>query len=225
MDIFLSAFLWIFATLLVVIFASYLTKKIGEKVLVSFYSILVVISAITATKLINIFGLTVPAGVVVYAASFLITDIISEVYGKKSAVTAVWLGLVSMVIFYGYALITVYWQPAEYWPHQESYATIIGLSVRITLAGIIAFIISQLNDVTVFHYLKGKHERKKLALRNILSTSISQLIDTIIFITIAFYGVFDIIPLIIGQYLIKLIIAFLDTPFVYWGRYILTEKE
>ena len=213
--------IWILLTLGVVLLASYLSKKYGEKLLVGFYSVLVVISAVTATKLITLLTFTVPAGVVVYAASFLITDLISEVYGKKSAITTVWMGFLAMIVYYLYALVTVHWSPAPYWENQDAYETIMNQSIRITLAGIVAFLVSQINDVAVFHYLKKKTHGKKLALRNIISTAVSQGIDTILFISIAFYGVFDIVPLIIGQYVIKLIIAFVDTPFVYLGRKIL----
>jgi hypothetical protein len=223
---YLLAIFWIISTLFVVIGATYLSKSFGIIAMSTLYSAMVVISAVAATKIIDIFGLFVPAGVIIYAASFLITDLISEVYGKKIAIRTVWLGFFSMGIFSLYSYITVQWQAAPFWTNQEAYESVVGISIiRITIAGFVAFILSQLNDVTIFHLLKNRADEKGkdlLWVRNLVSTGTSQLIDTVVFITIAFYGVYDnILNLIIAQYTIKLIVAAVDTPLAYWGRKIL----
>ncbi len=225
---FIGSSFWIVATLMAIIGIIYLTRNNGETTLIGLYSALIVIASVTATKIVTFFGFSVPAGVIVYASSFLITDLISEVYGKDSAIRAVRLGLFCMLLFLMYSFVTVKWSSAPFWQNQAAYESVIGLSIRVSIAGIVAFIISQSNDVIIFHYFKEKQQDSfplALALRNCLSTATSQLIDTTIFITIAFYGTFEIIPLIIGQYCVKLIIAGMDTIFVYWGRHILTSKR
>ncbi len=221
---FLLIVLWIVGTLVTMWIAAHLTKRLGYGILVGVYSGLVVTSSLAASKLISVFGLVVPAGVIVYAMSFLATDLLSECYGKREARVAVWAGLFSMALFFAYSKITVYWPAASFYQNTEAYNVIAGQSARIALAGLIAFVISQLWDIFVFHLLKERHGRAHLWARNIGSTVGSQLIDTAVFISIAFYGVAPILPLIGAQYLIKVMVAGLDTPFAYWGRRIITGK-
>lgn len=235
---------WIVVSLLLVILVIWLAKlreTITEHVtliaLTTLYSALVVASVIAATKIIRfeipllsdwLFpdGMFVPAGVIVYAASFLITDLISEVYGKKEAMTAVYLGFTSMMIFSLYSLLMVKWEAAPYWTDQEAFVSVVDLSFRITMAGWISFLVSQNWDVRVFHWLKAEGTEygkpQHLWIRNNVSTITSQFIDSTLFISIAFIGIYDsVINMIIAQWLIKCIIALIDTPFAYWGRYIL----
>lgn len=216
--------------------------------LITLYSTTVVTSVIAATKIIrfdiryisDLFfsgEMSVPAGVIVYAVSFLITDLISEVYGKKSAISAVYLGFASMLIFSFYSLLMVWWQPASYWTGQESFSSVVQSSFRITIAGCVSFLISQYWDVSIFHWLKRKKESThkdneqklpKLWERNTLSTITSQFIDSTIFISIAFIGTYEdkmVINMIIAQWMIKIIIALLDTPFAYLGRNILLKEK
>jgi len=225
MYLLLLGIFWIVITLAVVTCAAYISKLLSYSFLIATYTGLVVISVTTATKLISFFGVTVPAGVIVYSASFLITDIISEVYGKDKAQTAVWAGFYAMLLFFLYSYVTVIWPIAPYWNNQKSYEIIMGLSTRVAFAGAISFIFSQLTDVFIFHLLKNRHGQDKLFIRNNVSTWVSQLFDTTIFISIAFYGVFPIVQLIVSQYFIKIFIALADTPFLYLSRKILMKKD
>lgn len=120
----------------------------------------------------------------------------------------------------------VKWEAAPYWTGQEAFVSVVNLSFRITMAGWISFIVSQNWDVRVFHWLKkdgtecGKPQH--LWIRNNVSTITSQFIDSTLFISIAFIGIYDsVVNMIIAQWLIKCLIALIDTPFAYWGRYIL----
>lgn len=220
---------WILVTLFVVNLVCLLTRKQGYITLTSLYCTMAVSSAIAATKMISIFGLFVPGGVIIYATSFLITDLISEVFGKKAAIKTVYYGFGAMLVFAGYSLLMVYWEAAPYWTNQEAFASVVGLSFRITMAGWISFMISQYWDVMIFHQLKKSGKKwidKRLWVRNCGSTITSQLLDSTIFIFIAFYGIYDNIwQMILAQYLVKVIIAVLDTPFAYWGRSILMNYQ
>lgn len=215
--------IWVVGTLVIVSIAFWFARNRGVSVLAGVYVGLVVTSIVVATKIITIFGYAVPAGVIVYSASFLITDTISECYGKDEAYTAVWTGFGAMILYLLYALVTVHWPSASFWGNQEEYALIVNQSWRVAGAGALSFIASQTLDIYVFHYLKNMHKERLLGLRNILSTSISQAIDTTLFIVIAFFGVYPILPLILTQWIIKVGIAFIDTPFVYLGRRIITK--
>lgn len=226
---FFSEAFWIIATLLVVVFVCYIAKKDGCVTLTSLYCTMAVASAVAATKMVSIFGFYVPGGVIIYAASFLITDLISEVYGKEAAVKTVYCGFGAMLVFASYSLLIVHWVPAPFWTNQASFESVVGLSFRITMAGWISFMISQSWDVQVFHWLKESSKKylcNHLWVRNCASTITSQFIDSALFILIAFYGIYDsLFQMILAQYVVKVIIALFDTPFVYWGRYVLQRKS
>ena len=222
--------LWILVTLSVIIVICYMfkNKNQGYLILTVLYSTMAVSSAVAATKMISIFGFYVPGGVILYAASFLITDLISEVYGKQPAVKTVYCGFIAMLIFAGYSLLIVHWEPAPFYTQQAAFESVVSLSFRITMAGWISFMASQYWDVIVFHYLKESDKKfinKHLWIRNCGSTITSQLIDSALFIFIAFYGIYDIWQMILSQYIVKVIIALCDTPFAYWGRYILRSDQ
>ena len=112
--------------------------------------------------------------------------------------------------------IVIQWQPAVFAAEfSEMFAKVLALTPRITIAGFVAYVISQHHDVWAFHFWKRKTKGKHLWFRNNISTIVSQLLDSVIFISIAFYGVFPILPLILGQWVVKIIIALIDTPFMY----------
>jgi len=180
-----------------------------------FASILVAANAAGA-KLIQVGPLAASATVFAYAVSFPITDTVSEVYGKKAANKIVIIGFMAVVIAVIFYQIALHSPGASFFSDQEAFEKVFSLSGRILLGGLLAYLVSQFLDVWVFHKIKSITGEKFLWLRNNGSTAISQLVDTVIFITVAFAGVVSNLPeLILGQYVIKLVIAFIDTPIVY----------
>ena len=173
---------------------------------------------ILASKIITFLWWSVPGGVIVFSTTFLLTDMISEFYGKKEAKRAVWAGFFASILYIFSTLIVMYWQPAPFWQNQEAFASVLGLSFRITIASLLTYLISQFNDVYLYHWIKKKTKGKHLWLRNCGSTLVSQALDTVIFITIAFYGLFPILPMMIGLYVVKVLVALIDTPFLYIVR-------
>ncbi|MBN1829511.1 MAG: queuosine precursor transporter [Deltaproteobacteria bacterium] len=173
---------------------------------------------IIASKIVVLGGLIVPAAIIVYPLTFLFTDVVAEVEGKKSAhrlvMTGFYLSLVMVVVlFIGKILPS-----APFWVHQKSYDLILGATPRVVAASMIAYLVSQNHDVWAFHWWRKVTNGRHLWIRNNFSTIVSQLIDSILFIGLAFGGVFPtktIIAMILGQYVIKVIIAILDTPFCY----------
>ena len=184
-------------------------------VLVAAFSGSLVIASVLASKIINIFGVFVPAGVFAYCITFICTDVISEIWGKRHANTAVIAGFLTLAIAFLLIQISLHWTAAPFWNNQSAFRAIVGMTPRIILGSIAAYIISQLNDVWLFHFIKEKTGQKHLWLRNNISTTISQFIDSVVFITIAFYGVMPIWPLVFGQWMVKMVIAIADTPIVY----------
>jgi uncharacterized integral membrane protein (TIGR00697 family) len=178
------------------------------------------VANIIASKVIILFGFAAPAGIIVYPLTFMVTDVVSEVYGKQKAKRIVWTGFAMMVLLLVITRIAVWLPPAPFYREQEAFRKIFDASSRIILASLIAYLASQSCDVALFHFWKGVTKDRHLWIRNNLSTMTSQLIDTILFIFIAFYGIYnfyDCFRLIGGQYLFKFVFAVLDTPFVYMG--------
>ncbi|MGE4318841.1 MAG: queuosine precursor transporter [Deferribacterales bacterium] len=183
------------------------------------------IAAVLASKIINIFGLFVPAGILAYSVTFLVSDTIGEIWGKKTAnniVIAGFIALASVFVLIRFAIIL---PSAPFWGNQEAFSTILSASSRIIIASLIAYLVSQYHDVWLYHFIKDRTGKKHLWLRNNASTAMSQLLDSVIFIVIAFYGVMPLLPLILGQWVIKLIIALIDTPFVYGLVWFLRDRE
>jgi uncharacterized integral membrane protein (TIGR00697 family) len=183
--------------------------------LVSMFVGALVISSVLASKIISIFGLFVPAGVLAYCITFVVTDVISEIWGKGRANRVVFSGFIALLVTFLLIRIALAWDAAPFWTEEKAFSSVLGSTSRIIIASFIAYLVSQFHDVWAFHIWRRVTRERHLWLRNTASTVVSQFIDTVIFITIAFYGTMPVFPLIKGQYLIKVLIALLDTPFVY----------
>jgi uncharacterized integral membrane protein (TIGR00697 family) len=183
-----------------------------------------VVAAVMASKIIVVGPIVVPAGVLAYCLTFLITDVISEVWGKERAQTVVMGGFITLVLVFVLTGISILWPAAPFWPHQQAYKTILGSSARIMVASLAAYFFSQYHDVWAFHFWRRLTSERFLWLRNNASTIVSQLLDSVVFITIAFYGTMPLAPLILGQWVVKVGIALLDTPFVYLLVHLLRRR-
>jgi len=218
--------IWILATLVVGSLAGVLGKRYGVEYPIALMAALVVMANIFANKIVVFGPFTVPAGVIVFSMTFFITDLLSEKWGKKYAHKAVWAGFFSSLVLLISVYIVVNWQAAPFATEMgEMFAKVLALTPRITLAGFAAYIVSQNHDIWAFHFWKKKTKGKHLWFRNNASTIVSQLIDSVIFIAIAFYGIFPIIPLILGQWVVKIIIALMDTPFMYGAIWLMDKVK
>lgn len=183
----------------------------------------ITIASVLASKIINVAGLFVPAGILAYSITFTCTDVISEVWGAKRARDSVLAGFISLVIVLVLAQIAIVWPKAPFWNNSEAFDTILGTTSRVIVASLVAYLASQFHDVWMFHFLRRLTKGKYLWIRNNASTAISQFFDSFIFIVIAFWGVMPIWPLIIGQWVVKIVIAILDTPVIYLVVWILRK--
>lgn len=171
-------------------------------------------------KLFTAFGITLSCGILAYPVTFLVTDLISEVYGEKHAQRLVITGLI--MSFYLLALLKLgqYLPVAPGLDRQAEYEAMFGSSIRAIIASMIAYTVAQFLDVKMFHFWKRLTKGKYLWLRNNASTMVSQLIDSSLVVTILFYGVLpapELTQLIIASWAFKLAIAALDTPLLYLG--------
>ena len=163
-------------------------------------------------------------GILVFPVLFLVTDIIAEVHGKQKAKEFVYLGLFVLIFVLFVTSIAVLLPTSERsFVSGAEYAAIFGTTLRIFVASILGFFLSQMHDVHAFHFWKKKTGGKHLWLRNNASTVVSQFIDTTIFMFVAFYGMTPkftvgyVFALIIPYWIIKVLFAAFDTPFCYAG--------
>jgi len=175
-------------------------------------------------------------GTILFASTFLCTDILSEYYGKEKARKNVLIGFCSFFLMTILMLVTIGIQPAEdEWVSmvQESLAILFTPMTSIFVASMIAYLISQYFDIWFFSYLKTVSSNKLLWLRNNVSTAVSSLIDNTIFSIFAWiilnpnpFPLSDVImTFILGVYLLRVFIALLDTPFIYLARYFIPKEK
>lgn len=183
---------------------------------------------------VNAFGMEMTLGNILFASTFLVTDILSELYGKKEAQRAVWLGIATSVIF---ILISQSWM--LYTPNGNDFAmpsmkTIFSNTPRLMLVGIAVYVIVQLFDVWLYHKWwtfttkKFGDSKKFLWMRNNGSTMVSQLLNTVLFTWGAFFGVYGtatLVSIAISSYVIFVITSVADTPFLYLARYIQKKRK
>jgi len=187
-----------------------------------------VISEILAAKIVAFYEIYVPAGVLAYAVTFTITDIVGEIWGKDYAKQVVLAGFLTLAVVILLIWIAILLPAAPFWKDEHAFVAILGIkkgATRITIASIAAYLVSQHHDVWAFNFWRRITKEKHLWLRNNASTLVSQAIDTFLFVSLAFYGVVPVIPLILGQYFVKLCIALLDTPVVYLFVHLIRGKE
>ncbi len=223
----------IFITTVLVYLGSVLVlyKVFGKNGLYAFAIFGTLLGNIAVCKCVDIFGLSTTAGNVLYAATFLVTDILSEKYGRKEASKAVVYSFSIMLLWMlGTQMILLFTPNANDYI-SESLRVVFGLVPRITLASLAGFLVSQNVDVFLYHFIweRSGNSRAKLWLRNNGSTLTSQALDTVIFTFLAFWGVYPVpvfVSILVTTYIFKAAVALMDTPFMYLARRIvpLTEK-
>lgn len=196
-------------------------KLFGKYGLYAWVSLVVIVANIQVLKTIEIFGLVTAMGTVLYSSLYLVTDILNEKHSKKDARLSVFIGffiLLAMTIIMQITLHFISHESDILSPHLSA---IFSLMPRIAFASLTAYLISQLYDVWLFALIKEKMKGKRLWFRNNISTISSQFIDNIIFTSLAFIGIFEfsiIIQIFIVSIIMKIIVAALDTPFIYLAK-------
>lgn len=200
-------------------------RTVTFAILVSVFSASLTISAVLASKIILVFGVSVPAGVLGYCVTFICTDVISEVWGKERARQVVASGFIALLCVLLLIRLALDWPSSPVWDDQEAFKTVLGMTPRIIIGSLAAYLLSQFHDVWAFHFWRRVTGGRHLWLRNNLSTAASQLLDSAVFITIAFSGVFPLLPLIAGQWAVKMGIAVLDTAVIYLLVWLIRDRK
>lgn len=195
------------------------------------YATSLIIGAITATKVaafdMPLLGsIAVPAGFVAIGVAFLCTDLMGELYGREHARDVVNATVIGLVVAWALIYTSILMPAAPFYPLSEEFATILGGSSTIIVASITAILVSQNLDVSIFHAIRTRTGVGHKWVRNIGSTTVSQLVDTALFITLAFAVLprvlagevtpLDALPaMILAQYVAKVAVALLETPLFY----------
>lgn len=193
----------------------------GKFGLFIFAAISILLANIQALKQIDLFGLHGSMGDISYVGIYLISDILSENYGKNTARRLIGLGIFSTLATTIIMYLSLQLTPNSFDQGQTALATIFGIFPRFVLASICAFALSQAYDVVAYQFWRKKFPAYKyIWIRNGFSTMVSQLIDNIVFSMIAFLGVFPtnyIWQIFLTSCILRTIITIIDTPFVYWS--------
>ncbi len=182
------------------------------------FVVVLLISNIISTKIVDLKLFVFDAGTLLFPFSYIFADILTEVYGYKNARKVIWSGFFS-IAFMALIIILVTKLPwASDWPYQKDFENILWLTPRIVIASLIAYFFWEFSNSYIMAKLKIFFKWKKLWIRTIGSTIVWEFFDTLIFILIAFYWIFDnnlLIAIIISNYVFKLWIEILFTPLTY----------
>ncbi|MBI9094682.1 MAG: queuosine precursor transporter [Sphaerochaeta sp.] len=202
-----------------------------EMFLFALYITSMVLVNTIGSKIITLFGVRVSVGIFFMPVLFLVTDIVGEVKGHKDASLFVRMSIFMLAILFIMTGLSVKLPPHPTWDLQSQYQQVFGMSMRMSLASLASFAVSQNIDIKVFMLFKKISRGKHLWIRNNISTMTSQFVDTVIFMFLAFYQltpkftVSYVFALIIPYWIFKVLFALIDTPLCYLGVKWLSKKD
>ncbi len=186
-------------------------------ILIGLYIACELIANVTASKPVQLGGMVVPAAIFIYTLTFTLIDLINESLGKQEARKVILAAFIANLLLAAYVQMAVLLPPASFYSGQEAFARVLGSTPRIVFASLAAYLISAFIDAEIFALWKTHIRGPKWA-RVLASNTISTGVDSIAFITLAFYGVMPVWALIKGQYIIKMAITLLSIPLIYLVR-------
>ena len=202
---------------------SWYARRYGKPdLLIAFYVTFILVAQVLAAKIAafdlgfrTFYG---PGGVLVFAVTFLLTDMVNERFGRRETHKMIAIAFASQV-----AMVLCFWlgvqlTPAPFWGLQESWGQIFGLVPRITLASWAAFLVSENLDALIFAWFRKLTGGRHLWMRNVFSSLPALALDSVIFITLAFAGTTALWSMILGQTTIKWLVGLIDIPFMYLSR-------
>jgi uncharacterized integral membrane protein (TIGR00697 family) len=236
-----QTFLWLLTISIDLAFALLLYRLFGKTGLYTSIVLSILMANLQGPKLTIIWlpivgDLQTSLGVILYSGIYFATDLLSEKYGKREANRAVMAGFATSVIIVVMISISMQFLPSTN-PEtarfsaevHNAFTTLFNFTPRFVFGSLLAYLISQRFDVWMFHLIRERTGSKHLWIRNNLSTMSSQALDTLIYSLVVWWGVVDLavaLQLGMAKYLFKVLIAMIDTPFIYWGRsWELREKD
>ena len=193
-----------------------------------FFVSVLLISNIASTKIVDLKWFTFDGGTLLFPLSYIFGDILTEVYGYKQSRRVIWLGFFMALLMSVVFMVVGALPSAPGWNNQNAYDLILGLTPRIVIASLVAYSAGEFSNSYILAKMKIWTKGKMLWSRTIGSTLVGELIDSILFILIAFWGILPnslIFTLIISNYLFKTGIEILFTPITYKVVSFLKNKE
>lgn len=205
---------------IVIVFSAcvFMYKKFGHNGLYTWVSVVTILANLQVSKTISLFGMDVTLGNVLFASTFLATDIISEKYGEEASKKAINNSMIMLVIYVIVTQVTIAYIPLEGDLVSKAMKELFALSPRVCASSMIMYYLANRADI----YLYGKLKKKetKMWIRNNASTIICNCLENFGFTFLAFYGIFGIETLIsisLTTCIVETVIALLDTPFLYYA--------
>ncbi|MEK7564440.1 MAG: queuosine precursor transporter [Patescibacteria group bacterium] len=193
-----------------------------------FFVSVLLISNIASTKIVSLGWFTFDAGTLLFPLSYIFGDILAEVYGYKRTRGIIWLGFFSALMMSVVFIIVGKLPPAADWNNQMAYDSILGFTPRIVIASLIAYTFGSFSNSFILIKMKLWSKGKHLWMRTVGSTVVGELVDSSLFILIAFSGIFPfslLVTLIISNYIFKTLIEIFFTPVTYKIISFLKKKE
>ena len=188
----------------------------------------VLISNILATKMISAFGMAITGGAILFPLSYIIGDILTEVYGRKSTFLIITLGFISnllMVAFFAVAIVLPY---PDFWTNQEAFSTILSNTPRLFIASVLGYFAGGFSNSLIMDKLKTSGKSKRISFRVIISTLVGEFLDTGIFLTVGFIGTMkpsELINMIGFQTLFKIVLEIILVPITILLVRLITKHE
>lgn len=225
----LQILLWIIAITTFSLFGSWYARRYDKvDALVGLYVAFVLTSNIIAYKIaefdLGFIKFYSDTATLVFAVTFLLTDIVNEKFGRKETQKMIFITFITQVAIAFFIWLAISLQPAPFWTEQENFAQIIGYTPRIMIASWVALLVSGNIDAYIFAWFKKLTKGKYLWMRNAFSSIPAMALDTVLFVVIAFAGVQPLLPIIVGTMAIKWLVGIIDIPFMYLNRMVLYRK-
>jgi hypothetical protein len=183
---------------------------------------------IIAVKVIGVFGLILPAAIIIFPFSYIFGDVLTEVYGYRQARRVIWLGFLCNLVVISAIWVAQILPPAPFWHGQSSYEQILGFTPRLLAASFIAYLAGEFANSFILAKMKIATNGRWLWTRTIGSTIVGQGLDSLIFIFVAFAGIIpgaELFAAMVTQWLAKSAYETAVTPFTYWAVGFLKQRE
>ena len=186
--------------------------------LMGIYIACLLLSNLIAGKMMLIGCVTLPAAVILFPVTYILGDVFTEVYGYKNMRVVIWTGFACSAFAVIVYMITILLPHPEFWEGQDAFKTVLSTTPRVFAASLVGYLFGEFSNSMILSKLKVKTQGRFLWVRTILSTVVGEAFDTIIFISISFWGTMDtqvLLQMMLYQYLFKVCYEIVFTPLTY----------
>lgn len=194
------------------------TYSVWFVLVVALFITVLIVSNVIASKITTVGPLSMSAAIVIFPISYIVADVLTEVYGYRHARRVIWLGFLCNLIMVVAILLAIWLPPAPFWDKQDAYATVLGATPRLLIASLVAYLFGEFTNSFVLAKMKIMTQGRWLWSRTIGSTLVGQFVDTAIFTLIAFGGIIPfeaLVTVIVMEWLFKTTYEAIATPITY----------